>query len=83
MIDTTTICASKIRWSKGHGVANATDLFGSWRAAHELIVESPITGKNKKFLLDPEEAMNAEYWDGEFVILRSEDQKHSLTIWNY
>lgn len=77
------VCASNIRWSKGHGVANASDLFGSWKATHELAVHSPLTGKEKTFLLDPEEAMSSEYWDGEFVILRSEDKKHSITIWNY
>lgn len=81
MSNTTTICASKIKWNKGHGSTNATDLFGSWKAPHEIKVKSPLTGKIKTFSLDPEEAMSAEYWDGEFVILRS--GKLSIAIWNY
>ena len=78
-----TICASRFRWSRKHGVAHASDLFDYGnRTPDVLYVQSPITGVVKKFELNKQEAIDNESWDGEFVILRSNDEC-SITIWNH
>jgi len=80
-----TVCASSFKWNDGFGVANASDLFGRGACyfINELLAKSPKTDKVLKFSLDIEEAIANESWDGEFVILHSEDKKIAVKIWNY
>ena len=77
-----TVSASLFKWYKGFGVANVSDL-GFSRATNELFVKSPTTNKVLKFSLNLEEAITNECWDGEFVLLHSEDKKITIKIWNY
>ena len=79
-----TTCASQFKWSRKHGVAHASDLFGpdGYQTPDVLYVQSPLTGVVKKFELNKQEAIDNESWDGEFVTLRSNDGC-SITIWNH
>jgi len=78
-----TICASKFKWKNGFGVCNLTDL-GSWKSTPKTFyIQSPKTGKRKAFSLDLEEALEAEFWDGEFQIFWTEDKQFAVKIWNY
>jgi hypothetical protein len=77
-----TVCASLFKWNGGFGVTNASDL-GMTRTTNELLVKSPKTHKVLKFSLDLEEAIANESWDGEFVILHTENKKITIKIWNY
>lgn len=76
------ICASQIKWNQGFGVAHASDLFGTYQSYPEIMVKSPKTGSVKKFTLNQEEAIENEFWDGEFVILRDEDKEFAIKVWN-
>ena len=78
------ICASSFKWYDGFGVANASELgFKNYFCPDTVQVKSPRTGKVIKFELNEQEAIDAESWDGEMRILRSEDQKFAIKVWNY
>ena len=78
------ISADRFKWDKGFGRANASDLgFKKSFCPDHIQVKSPLTGKVVGFKLDEQEAINAESWDGEFRILRSEDKKFAVKVWNY
>jgi hypothetical protein len=78
------ISADRFKWDKGFGRANASDLgFEKCFCPDHIQVKSPLTGKVIDFKLDEQEAIDAESWDGEFRILRSEDKKFAVKVWNY
>jgi len=78
-----TICASQFKWNNGFGVCNLSDL-SPWKSTPiSFYLKSPKTGKRKKFSLDMEEASASEFWDGEFQVLRTEDKKLAIKVWNY
>lgn len=78
------VCASLIKWEKGFGIANSSELIGkNGYGFGEVLVKSPKTGLVKRFSVDQEEAIENECWDGEFAIFRDEDKKLAIKIWNY
>lgn len=77
------ISAAQFKWNDGFAVANASEIFGTWKYPHSFEVKSPKTGKIKTFAIDYEEAEAAEFWDGEFSIFRSEDKQQAIKLWPY
>jgi hypothetical protein len=61
------VCASVFKWIDGVGTAKASDLFSNANnVPPTFAMKSPLTGKVKLFDYCLEEAVENEYWDGEF-----------------
>ena len=71
------------KWNKGWASVEASSIFNTSRGPSSFLIKSPKSGKNLKFSVDPEEAENAEFWDGEYSIYRDQDKKFAVQIWNY
>jgi len=77
------ICGSMFKWKNGFASAEASCVFGINRSPSSFLVKSPKTGIFLKFSVDPDEAIEAECWDGEFSIFRDENKKFAIQISNY
>lgn len=76
--------ASLFYWKNEFGYASSLEVFGkSYFLPQQLMVKSPRTGKVLEFSVDPQEAEQYEYWDGEFTILRNQKHKLALKISNF
>jgi hypothetical protein len=76
--------ASLFHWEEGFGYASSLEVFGkSYFLPQSLTLKSPRTEKVLEFSVDPQEAEQYEYWDGEFTILRNQKYKLALKISNF